>query len=363
MPPPPTPPPRVRPGIECIPADWLRGARVGLVAHPASRTADGEHAADHLHRRGVRLAALFGPEHGFYGRGGPGEPVDADRHPAWDIPIHSLYGATRAPTPEMLAPLDAVVFDLQTIACRAYTYGSTLRLLMEACAAAGKTLVVADRPDPLMLTPPDGPMLSPDCESFVGFLPTPFCHGKTPGELAVFLKEALHLDTLDLRIARCEGLSRKLELADIFPVWHAPSPAIVSLDNALAFPLNVFFEALPLVDHARGTPLAFLRTGADTLDLARLVLSSSPGLDIAPADYTDAHGALRHGLRYRVTSPRLYRPAHAAWALWTALATALGGWPALWATPGARPDFHAKLWGTHNPAPPWPAPPPFPRFY
>ena len=241
MPPPPNFPPRVRPGIECIPSDWLRGARTGLVAHPASRTSAGGHSADHLHSRGVRLAALFGPEHGFYGRGGPGEPVDAARHPGWDIPIHSLYGATRAPTPEMLAPLDAVVFDLQTIACRAYTYGSTLRLLMEACAAAGKTLVVADRPDPLMLTPPDGPMLAPGCESFVGFLPTPFCHGMTPGELAAFLKAALGLDTLDLRIARCEGLSRGMELEEMFPVWHAPSPAIASLENALAFPLNVFF--------------------------------------------------------------------------------------------------------------------------
>ncbi|MBR3584153.1 MAG: DUF1343 domain-containing protein [Kiritimatiellae bacterium] len=363
MPPSPISPPRVRPGIECIPADWLRGARTGLVAHPASRTADGEHAADHLHRRGVRLAALFGPEHGFYGRGGPGEPVDAARHPDWDIPIHSLYGATRAPTPEMLAPLDAVVFDLQTIACRAYTYGSTLRLLMEACAAAGKTLVVADRPDPLMLTPPDGPMLSADCESFVGFLPTPFCHGMTPGELAAFLKETLGLHALDLRIARCEGLSRGMALEEMFPVWHAPSPAIVSLDNALAFPLNVFFEALPLVDHARGTPLAFLRAGTEAVDLAGLGMPSQPGLEIAPAAYTDAKGEPRRGLRFRVADPRRYRPAQTAWTLWTALAGALGGWPALWATPGARHDFHDKLWGSHAPAPPWPAGPAFPRFY
>ena len=353
---------QVLPGIECLPEEWVRGARVGLVAHPASRTADGVHSAEALRRRGVRLTALFGPEHGFFGRGAAGEEVADGRHAEWGIPIHSLYGATRAPTPEMLAEVDVMVFDLQTIACRAYTYGSTLRLLMERCAAAGKRLIVADRPDPLMLTPPDGPMLSPDCESFVGFLPTPFCHGMTPGELAVFLKHALRLDSLDLQVARCEGLSRALSLEEIFPVWHAPSPAIVSLENALCFPLNVFFEALPAVDHARGTPLAFQRTGATAVDLAPLATVLLPGLETAPADYEDSHGIHRRGLRFRVADPRRYHPAQAAWALWSAMAEAFGGWPALWATAGARHEWFDKLWGTRTPAPPWSVPE-FPRFY
>ena len=352
----------VVPGIERIPEEWVAGARTGLVAHPASRTAEGEHSADFLHRRGVRLTALFGPEHGFFGRGSAGEPVADGRHAEWGIPIHSLYGATRAPTPEMLAEVDVLVFDLQTLACRAYTYGSTLRLLMETCAAAGKRLIVADRPDPLMLTPPDGPMLSPECESFVGFLPVPFCHGMTPGELAVFLQGALHLESLDLRVARCGGLSRGMELEEMFPVWHAPSPAIVSLDNALCFPMNVFFEALPAVDHARGTPLAFLRAGALALDLAPLAAVLPEGVEAAAAGYVDAHGAVRRGLRFRVTDPRRYHPARAAWALWSAMAEAFGGWAALWATEGARPGWYDKLWGTRSPAPPWSVPE-FPRFY
>ncbi len=350
------------PGIETIPGDWLAGLRVGLVAHPASRTSGGEHSADALHRRGVHLTALFGPEHGFFGRGGPGEQIAESRHAAWDIPIHSLYGATRSPTPEMLAQVDVLVVDLQTIACRAYTYGSTLRLLMEACAAAGKRLVVADRPDPLMLTPPDGPMLDPACASFVGLLPTPFCHGMTPGELAAFLKSALRLDALDLRIARCANLSRTMDLPEIFPAWHAPSPAIQTLDNALCFPVNVFFEALPTVDHARGTPLAFQRIGTDALDLADLPLPAFPGLRTAPAAYTDANGTPRRGLSFRVTDPRAYRPARTAWTLWTALSAALDGWPALWRLPSSRPDFYTKLWGAADPAPPWPSPS-HPRFY
>ena len=102
----------------------------------------------------------------------------------------------------------------------------------EACAARGKTLVVADRPDPLMLTPPDGPLLDPACASFVGLIPAPFCFGMTPGETALFLRDALKLDALDLRVSPCLGLSRSQSLRQIYPSWHATSPAIVSLENA-----------------------------------------------------------------------------------------------------------------------------------
>ncbi len=213
-----------------------------------------------------------------------------------------------------------------------------------------------------MLTPPDGPMLSPDCESFVGFLPVPFCHGMTPGELAVHLQRVLRLESLDLKVARCEGLSRGMELEEMFPVWHAPSPAIVSLENALCFPMNVFFEALPAVDHARGTSLAFQLVGAFALDLAPLATVLPEGVEAAAAEYVDAHGAGRRGLRFRVADPRRYHPARAAWALWSAMAEAFGGWSALWASEGARPEWFDKLWGTRKPAPPWSVPE-LPRFY
>jgi len=344
--------PAIRPGIEAIPREWLDGRRIGLVAHPASRTTDGRHAAAFLRDTGANLTALFGPEHGFFGRGGAGEAVADAEHAEWKIPVFSLYGDTRAPAPAMLERVDVVVFDLQTIACRAYTYGSTLRLLMDACALHGKTLVVADRPDPLMLTPPDGPMLEADCASFVGLVPTPFCHGLTPGELALFLQDALGLDVLDLRIAPCPGLSRRRTLADLFPVWRAPSPAIVSPENALCFPLTVFLEALPMIDHARGTPLAFQCIGSRHADVSGLTLAPQPGLAIEPADYPDSSGTLLHGLRFRVTDPAACRPAAAAWALLSALEQLIG--PALWAFPGSRPDFYAQLWGTRTPAPPWP---------
>ena len=344
--------PIIRPGIEALPADWLAGRRVGLVAHPASLTTDGRHSAAFLRDSGANLVALFGPEHGFFGRGGAGEKIADAAHADWNIPIFSLYGETRAPTPAMLDLVDVFVFDVQTIACRAYTYVSTLRLLMEACAARGKTLVVADRPDPLMLTPPDGPLLDPACASFVGLVPTPFCTGMTPGETALFLKSALELDALDLRVAPCPGLSRSLSLAQIYPTWHATSPAIISLENALCFPLTVFFEALPMIDHARGTPLAFQRIGSAHADLATLDLPPLPGVRVAPCEYPDKRGQTLRGLAFEVVDPAAYRPAAAAFALVSALENHLG--PALWEFPGSRPEFYAQLWGTRAPAPPWP---------
>ena len=342
----------IRPGLEALDPAWLSDRRVGLVAHPASRAADGRHAAEYLRDKGVHLTALFGPEHGFFGRGGAGEKIADAAHAEWNVPIYSLYGETRAPTAAMLGRVDAFVFDVQTIACRAYTYASTLRLLMEACAAAGKTLVVADRPDPLMLTPPDGPRLDPACASFVGLVPAPFCFGMTPGETALFLKSALKLEALDLHVAPCPGLSRRLPLREIYPTWHATSPAIVSLENALCFPLTVFFEALPMIDHARGTPLAFQRIGSAHADLAQLSLPPLPGVRAEPCEYPDKHGETLRGFAFEVVDPAAYRPATAAFALISALEKHLGR--VLWDFPGSRPEFYAQLWGTRTPAPPWP---------
>ncbi len=343
--------PLIRPGVEAIPPEWLAGRRVGLVAHPASIVSDGRHSAEFLRAAGVNLTALFGPEHGFFGRGGAGEKIADARHADWQIPVFSLYGETRAPVPAMLDRVDVFIFDLQTLACRAYTYGSTLRLLMEACSTHGKTLVVADRPDPLMLTPPDGPRLDPACASFVGLVPTPFCHGLTPGELALFLRDELKLARLDLRVAPCPGLTRQLNLRQIFPAWHIPSPAVVALENALCFPLTVFFEALPMIDHARGTPLAFRRIGSAHADLSRLVLPPLPGVRVSPCEYPNNTGRILRGLAFEITAPGACRPAGAAFTLLNALEAELG--PALWDFPGSRPEFYAQLWGTRTPAPPW----------
>lgn len=338
----------VLPGVTRIPGEWLEGGRVGLVGHPASR-AEGVHSAVWLRERGVRLAALFGPEHGFFGRGGAGEEVGEGWHEEWGIPIHSLYGETRKPTAEMLAGVDVVVYDLQGIACRAYTYTSTLRLVMEACAEEGKRLVVADRPDALMNCGEDGPMLEEKWRSFVGLVPVPFCFGRTAGELALLLKERLGLAGLDLRVAACGGLRRGMAPEEMFAgEWRAPSPAIGDVQAALCFPLNVQWEALPAVDHARGTPEAFRCIGSDQWDLWALAAPEEEGLEAVRCEFKAKDGRQLRGWRFTVTDSRRYRPARAAWRWWQAVAKVAGGEERLWETEGARREWWHKLWGAER---------------
>lgn len=360
--------PPVRPGIEALPPDPLRRAtRIGLVAHPASLTSAGIHSADYLlHDLHLPLAALFGPEHGFFGRAAAGETVVSGLHPRWNLPIHSLYGATRAPTDAMLAGLDLLIFDLQTLACRAYTYVSTLRLVMEACAARRIPLVVADRSDPLMLTPPDGPMLQPAHSSFVALVPTPFHYGLTIGEIARYLKAALPLPDLELHVAPVQGLSRRppdgttplRHLQTLFPApFPCPSPAIQSLQSALCFPAMVFLEALPHLSHARASSYAFQYLSAPDHDLFRELpplLPPLPGIELTP---TQDPATSRPGLHIAVTDPVRYRPAATVRALLRALETIYAA-DGLWHTPGARPEWLLKLWGAPIDAPDAPFLPP-----
>ena len=136
---------------------WLEGRRAALVGHPASVNSKGVHSAHLLKEAGANLVCLMGPEHGFWGRGGAGEQVDHQTHSEWGLPIYSLYGAARKPSPEMLEGVDVILFDLQDLGSRNYTYVSTLRYVLEAAAETGKTVVVADRPIPFP-NGVDGPM-------------------------------------------------------------------------------------------------------------------------------------------------------------------------------------------------------------
>lgn len=320
-----------------------------MVGHPASQSITGVHSAELLHAHGFPLASLFGPEHGFWGRGGAGEDLAHSRHREWDIPVYSLYGETRRPTPEMLQGLDVLVFDLQNIAARAYTYVATLKLVLEAAAQSGLAVIVADRPDPLMDVV-DGPMLEPPWQSFVSSIATPFCYGMTLGETAQWLRQTLALD-LDLRVAPFTGWRRNAERA-VWPApWLAPSPAIQSRDCALCFPITVFFEALPAVDHARKTAQAFQWIGAPELDVQALAEElrglALPGMAFEAGAYAcvwQGQATRLPGLQVRVVQAQTFRPALAAYAL---LACLQRGHPHLldWSAP-ARPEFFDKLWGT-----------------
>lgn len=341
----------VKPGIDRLlnPAPDLLVGRVGLVCHAASVTGRGTSSAVALRRMlGDRLTCLFGPEHGVSSRGGAGESIGHMTHPTWKIPVYSLYGSTKRPTAGMLRHVDTLVYDLQDIGARPYTYVSTLREVLEAASEHGVRVVVADRPAPLANTV-DGPMLRSRFESFVGHIPSPVAYGMTPAETALWLKRTLKLK-LDLKVSPCIRYRR--EARPRYP-WCPPSPAIVSWDSALCFPITVFFEAIPALDHGRGTSTPFQTVAAPYLDVVELTERMDrwqlPGLHFVPCSYQAAVGLYRgrhvQGVRIAVTNPHLYQPVRTAVLLIHELQNMLGR-SAIWNGPDARPDFFDKLMGT-----------------
>ncbi len=332
-------------GIErlCDRPALLGRRRVGLVAHPASVDTGGVHTALRLRQLcGKRLVTLFGPEHGFYGRGGAGEEIGDTRHAAWQIPIRSLYGDHRKPTAEMLADLDAVVFDLQDIAVRCYTFVTTLRYVMEACAEQGKRLMVCDRPVPLPNVV-DGPLPVAGLDSFVAGVPMPLVYGMTPGEAARFLRAELRLD-LDLQVIPMRGYRRKAVRGAWGP-WISPSPGIRYWETAWTYPITVFTEALSALDCGRGGTEPFqvlLAPFFEAEPLARALNARRlPGLHFVP--YWNRHP----GVRLQVTDPDALRPCAAALQVLEVVQKRYGH-EALWTAPGTRREWFDKLMGNES---------------
>jgi len=329
-------------------ADWLRGFRVGLVAHAASVSASGIPSPDFLRQRGVNVTCLFGPEHGFLSRGGAGEAMSHGKHPRLGIPVYSLYGETRKPTAKMLKDVDVIVFDLHDLGARPYTYVSTLRLVLEAAAENGKNVIVADRPSPLANTV-DGPMLNSAFESFVGLVRTPVVYGMTPGEMALWLKKDLKLDA-DIRVAPMAGYRRGSQSKR---AWIPPSPSIKSWDCGLCFPVTVFLEALPALDHGRGTAAPFQHVGAPWLDAKKLSREMNavklPGIRFTACRYRAMTGNYRgqtvHGLKIQVLDASKYLPVQTGIAIIHAVQQ-LHGAGQLWSHPGTREAFFDQLMGT-----------------
>ncbi len=237
---------------------------------------------------GTRLVSLLSPEHGWFGLAGPGEKTSDDRHPFWDIPVHSLYGESRRPTPEMLKGAERLVIDLQDIGVRCYTYLATLKLALEAASEMRLPVTVLDRPIPLggVL---DGPMRKLSFASFVAPLNVPFCHGMTPGECAKYIDKVEQLG-LDITVIKMKDWSH----GDRAP-WQnfiPPSPGIPSWDSAIMYPATVFTEAYPALDCDRGGPFSFRVLGAPWLDTPALI-----------DDFAEVLPACGVGLR-----PYRYRP-------------------------------------------------------
>lgn len=205
----------------------LRGKRVGLVAHPASRDSRFASTVTILHQaNGVELVAIFGPEHGVYGDVYAGDKIANRVDPRTGLPAYSLYGAGRKPTETMLEGIDTLVFDLQDIGARSYTFISTMRACLEACAEQGKEFVVLDRPNPLGGERIEGGFVEEGFESFISHLAVPYVHGMTMGELALLVKDTYAPDYDKLTVIQMNGWQRSMRWNDTGLKWVITSPHI-----------------------------------------------------------------------------------------------------------------------------------------
>jgi uncharacterized protein YbbC (DUF1343 family) len=317
----------VRSGLDVLAAERarrLRGRRVGLVCNPTAVTARLVHAADLLHAApGVELAALFGPEHGVRGDAQYMAAVGGERDPATGVPVHSLYGETAAslrPTATQLEGLDALVFDIQDVGARYYTYQATMMLCMEAAAEARVPFVVLDRPNPVGGLLVEGPALRPGFESFCGLHDLAVRHGMTVGELALLFRAERTLD-VDLEIVPCEGWRRAQRFRDTGLPWVFPSPNMPTPETALVYPGMCLLEGTNLSE-GRGTTRPFELFGAPWLDAARLAAALArerlPGVLFRPASFVptwDKHAGSRcHGVELLVTDADAFRPFRAGLA-------------------------------------------------
>lgn len=339
------------PGIDVLVGSerkWLKGRRIGLVSHPAAVNSQGTPAAQFLSDAGARLTALFGPEHGFFGTETAGQPVKTAAHPLFNIPVYSLYGQHRKPSAEMLANIDAIVFDLQDLGARPYTYVSTLRYVLEAAAQAHKEVIVTDRPIPLPRII-DGPMLEEKLSSFVGYIPAPMHYGMTPSETALWLKHVLALD-LDLKIVKMRGYFRQSMRGKNWPPWIPPSPGIHSWETGYCYLATVFAEALPAINIGRNSNLAFQAFSAPGIgghDLGwHLNRRNLPGVVFYPHPYkTNDSNQIFDGVRIAVGNPDAFHPVLTSVAIISVIQE-MGGSDLIWRRAGTRADFFDKLYGT-----------------
>src|SRR5262249_38179365 len=261
---------------------------------------------------GWKLAALFSPEHGIRGEAEAGQTVDSTSDPSTGLPIYSLYGATTRPTDAMLRGLDVLVYDIQDVGARTYTYISTLLEVMRAADAHNLPLVVLDRPNPIGGDQVDGNVLDGHFASFVGPAPLAMRYGMTVGELAQLFNAELSVGA-NLSVVQMNGWRRSMWFDETGLQWVNPSPNLRSLTAAALYPGMVLFEGTNLSE-GRGTPTPFEWIGAPWLDAAALSNSSQPGVRLTPVDHTpDASaakypGQVCHGVSLALVDRRQLRP-------------------------------------------------------
>ena len=271
----------------------LQGKRVALMVNQSSLVGStGTHLVDTLLSQGINIVRLFVPEHGLRGKVDAGKNVRSGVDEKTGLPVVSLYGQRKRPTPEMLADIDLLVFDLQDVGTRFYTYISSMHYLMEACAEKGKTFVVCDRPNPNDFI--DGPILEPDCRSFIGVDPLPVAHGMTVGELALMIDGEHWLrggNTCHVKVIPMAGWSH----GDPYQLPVRPSPNLPNSRSIELYPSLCFFEAT-IMSVGRGTSKPFQAIGYPDKHFGSIVYT--PQIKIGEDSNPRHKGKLCYGTDY-----------------------------------------------------------------
>ena len=310
---------QVTPGITVLVRDSLhliRGKRVGLITNHTGRDERGTSSIDLLHKAPeVTLTALFAPEHGIRGSAEGGARIAASVDKATGVTIHSLYGETKIPTPRMLADLDVLIYDIQDVGARMYTYVWTMTLAAEAATKAGKTFIVTDRPNPIRADIIEGGLIERRFRTFTGLHNVPVRYGLTPGELASYLAGTGQIDAT-VRVIPMQGYAPSMWWKDTGLEWIRPSPNIRDAEAALLYPGISFFEGTN-ISEGRGTDSPFRLVGArwmtDAPAIARSMNAKKlAGVRFEPVTRRIARGQKHAGamipmVRIVVTDPRAVR--------------------------------------------------------
>jgi len=294
----------------------IKGRRVGLVVNPASSDSRFNSTVDiFLNAHGVKVGALFGPQHGIRGE-------TQDNMIEWEgfrdkptgLPVYSLYGKTREPLPEMMEGIDCLVIDLPDVGARYYTFVWTLALCLRAGKKYGKTCVVLDRPNPINGVAMEGPVLDTRFSSFVGLYPLPIRHGMTMGEIALYLNREFKIGC-DLTVVPLEGWQREMWFDETFLPWVMPSPNMPTLATAIVYPGMCLLEGTN-ISEGRGTTRPFEifgKPGADPYEIVkRLTQEDLPGVRFRPLYFQPTfqkyYGELCGGAQAHVTDRNSFLP-------------------------------------------------------
>jgi uncharacterized protein YbbC (DUF1343 family) len=311
---------KLRLGVEVLlkdQIDLIKGKRVGLITNPTGVDKDLNSIVDLFYNHDdFELTALYGPEHGVRGSAPAGAYVESYVDEKTGLPVYSLYGKTRKPSPEMLSNIDVLVFDIQDVGARFYTYIYTMAYAMEAAKENNIPFIVLDRPNPIGGTKVEGPVMEQHYTSFVGNYPDiPVRHGMTVGELAKLFNKEYNIGA-DLTVVEMEGWKRNMYYDDTELQFVMPSPNMPTLDTALVYTGGALIEGAANVSEGRGTTRPFELLGAPFMNgdalAAKLNSLNLPGVTFRSASFIPSTSknmnALNHGIQIHVTNRNAFKP-------------------------------------------------------